>query len=63
MLIFEVLNLSKSGAKLLQKPIYIQILRFIVAFCKMLKYSTLIKQNLYIAFMGLYQLAYVRNFL
>ena len=45
MLIFEVLNLSKSGAKLLQKPIYIQILRFIFAFCKMLKYSTLIKQK------------------
>ena len=45
MLIFEVLNLSKSGAKLLQKTIYIQILRFIFAFCKMLKYSTLIKQK------------------
>ena len=45
MLIFEVLNLSKSGAKLLQKPIYIQILRFIFAFCKMLKHSTLIKQK------------------
>lgn len=43
--ILEVLNLSNSGAKLRQKPIYIQILRFIFAFCKMLKYSTLIKQK------------------
>ena len=38
MLIFELLNLSKSAAKLLQKPIYIQILRFIFALRKLLKY-------------------------
>ena len=45
MLIFELLNLSKSGAKLLLKPIYIQILRFIFALCKLLIYSILAKQN------------------
>ena len=55
MLIFELLNVSFYGvpdvcgdkpfvpAKLLQKPIYIQILRFIFAFCKMLIYNTLVK--------------------
>ena len=45
MLIFELLNLSNFAAKLLQKPIYIQILRFIFAFRKLLIYNTLVKQK------------------
>ena len=45
MLIFELLNLSKSSAKLLQKPIYIQILRFIFTMRKLLKYSIIAKQK------------------
>lgn len=52
MLIFELIFvffvirfLLKSDAKLLQKPIYIQILRFIFAYCKLLKYSILAKQK------------------
>jgi len=35
--------LAERDAKLLQKPIYIQILRFIFALCKSLKYNTLVK--------------------
>ena len=35
---FELLNVSNFAAKLLQKPIYIQILRFIFALRKLLVY-------------------------
>jgi len=37
--------LPNATAKLLQKPIYIQILQFIFAFCKMLIYNTFKKQK------------------
>ena len=45
MLIFELLNLSKSAAKLLQKPIYIQIPRFIFALRKLLIYWRMDKEK------------------
>ena len=50
MLIFELLNLSKSAAKLLQKPIYIQISRFIFTLRKLLKYRRMEKEKFICAF-------------
>jgi hypothetical protein len=42
---FELLNVSNFAAKLLQKPIYIQILRFIFTMRKLLKYRRMEKEK------------------
>ena len=49
---FELLNVSNFVAKLRQKPIYIQILRFIFALRKLLKYRRMEKEKFICGFVG-----------
>ena len=62
MLIFELLNVSNFAAKLLQKPIYIQILRFIFTMRKLLKYSIIAKQKFIYSLYGFISTCVCQNF-